>query len=76
MIAMTRFTDRITKPLRDLTKAAKQVDEGNYDFTLKYDKDDEIGILTRHSNSLQPIQKRRSLKWRNWIGRKSGSTIS
>ncbi|MBR3246031.1 MAG: HAMP domain-containing protein [Parasporobacterium sp.] len=42
-----RFTRRITKPLRDLTEAAKQWDEGNYDFSLEYDKDDEIGILTR-----------------------------
>jgi len=47
IIAMMRFTGRITKPLRDLTEAAKQVDEGNYDFSLEYDKDDEIGVLTR-----------------------------
>lgn len=47
IIAMMRSTGRITKPLRDLTEAAKQVDKGNYDFSLTYDKDDEIGILTR-----------------------------
>ena len=47
IIAMMRFTGRMTKPLRDLTEAAKQVDEGNYDFSLEYDKDDEIGVLTR-----------------------------
>ena len=47
MIAMRRFTGRITKPLHDLTEAAKQVDEGNYDFSAEYDKDDEIGTLTR-----------------------------
>ena len=47
IIAMIRFTGSITKPLADLTEAAKQVNEGNYDFTLKYDKDDEIGLLTR-----------------------------
>ena len=46
VFATMRFTGRITKPLRDLTEAAKQVDEGNYDFSLEYDKDDEIGILT------------------------------
>ena len=45
--AMMRFSGRITKPLRDLTEAAKKVDEGHYDFSLDYDKDDEIGILTR-----------------------------
>ena len=47
IIATMRFTRRITKPLRDLTEAAKQLDEGNYEFSLEYDKDDEIGILTR-----------------------------
>ena len=42
-----RFTERITKPLQDLTKVAEQIGEGNYDHTLDYDEDDEIGILTR-----------------------------
>ncbi len=41
------FTGRLTKPLRELTKAAKRVDEGDYGFTLEYDKNDEIGVLTR-----------------------------
>ncbi len=41
------FTGRLTKPLRDLTKAAKRVDDGDYGFTLDYDKNDEIGVLTR-----------------------------
>ena len=47
IVAMMDYTGRFTKPLTDLSEAAKQVDEGNYDFTLTYDKDDEIGILTR-----------------------------
>ena len=47
IIVMIRSTDQITKPLRDLIEAAKQVGKGNYDFSLEYDKDDEIGILTR-----------------------------
>ena len=66
IIAMMRFTGRITKPLSDLTEAAKQVDEGNYDFTLDYDKDDEIGILTRsfkqHAvNTKEKITKARKM---------------
>ena len=40
------YTRRITKPLEELTYAAEQVDRGNYDFTLNYDEDDEIGRLT------------------------------
>ena len=42
-----RYTRRITKPLQDLTKVAEQIDEGNYDYTLDYNGDDEIGVLTR-----------------------------
>ncbi len=45
-ILVTRFAQHITKPLTDLTNAAKQIDEGNYDITLDYNKDDEIGVLT------------------------------
>lgn len=41
------YTRRITKPLDQLTKAAKQVEEENYDLDLSYDKDDELGRLTR-----------------------------
>ena len=44
---MARFTRKITKPLRELTKVAEQIGEGNYDHTLTYDENDEIGVLTR-----------------------------
>lgn len=47
-----RLTGRITKPLRDLTGAAEQVNEGNYDFELSYDGKDEVGILTRTFRNL------------------------
>ena len=38
---------RITKPIKDLTQAADMVDNGNYELKLEYDKDDEIGRLTK-----------------------------
>ena len=38
---------RVTKPLKQLTEAAKQADEGNYDFTLEYNGNDEVGVLTK-----------------------------
>jgi diguanylate cyclase (GGDEF)-like protein len=41
-----RYTKRITKPLEDLTAAAEQVNRGNYDLSLDYDGDDEVGRLT------------------------------
>ena len=41
-----RLTDHITRPLRELTEAAGQLNAGNYDFELNYTGDDEVGILT------------------------------
>ena len=41
-----RLTNRITKPLLELTEAAGQVNAGNYDFELNYSGNDEVGILT------------------------------
>ena len=40
------YTKRITGPLEKLTRAAKQVDAGNYDVDLEYDGNDEVGRLT------------------------------
>jgi diguanylate cyclase (GGDEF)-like protein len=37
----------ITKPLKQLTEAAIQTDQGNYDFTLDYNGKDEVGTLTK-----------------------------
>ena len=64
IIGMIRFTGRLTKPLGDLTAAAKQVDEGNYEFTLEYDKDDEIGILTHTFKQLAANTKEKITKAR------------
>ena len=46
-VLVMAFVGRITRPLRDLTKAAEQVGEGNYDLALPYDGKDEVGKLTR-----------------------------
>ena len=47
-VLLTHFvTTRVTRPLKQLTEAAKQADEGNYDFTLEYKGKDEVGTLTR-----------------------------
>ena len=45
-------TRRITRPLEELTWAAEQVDQGKYDFVLTYDREDEIGRLTRSFKTL------------------------
>ena len=41
------YSGRIVKPLKRLIAAAEKVDRGNYEFSLDYDKDDEVGKLTR-----------------------------
>ena len=45
MIAIS-FSDRITKPLKKLSEAAEQVNNGNYNIDLSYNGDDEVGVLT------------------------------
>ena len=47
IVVTMRITGHITKPLRKLTDAAKQVDNGNYDFEVDYTGDDEVGVLSR-----------------------------
>ncbi|MBQ9522146.1 MAG: diguanylate cyclase [Oscillospiraceae bacterium] len=47
IIMTTQFTDQITAPLGKLTEAAKEVNAGNYDFELDYNRNDEVGILTQ-----------------------------
>ncbi|WP_027205429.1 diguanylate cyclase domain-containing protein [Butyrivibrio fibrisolvens] len=51
-IFMMIYTKRLTSPLEQLTKAAEKVEKGEYDFTLTYDKDDELGRLTRAFQNL------------------------
>lgn len=47
MSALTMiYTRRITRPLEQLTEAAERVNGSNYDFTLEYKGDDEVGRLT------------------------------
>ena len=41
------LANRLTKPLQDLSEAAREVGNGNYDFALEYDRNDEIGAITR-----------------------------
>ena len=41
------YTKRITKPITQLTEAANEIENGNYDVELDYSKDDEVGRLTK-----------------------------
>ena len=56
------LANRITKPLQDLSKAAREVYKGNYDFALEYDKNDEIGGIARSFRKLGAKVKEQSRK--------------
>ena len=43
---------KLTKPLKELTVAAEEINKGNYDVKLKTDSNDEIGVLTTTMNKL------------------------
>ena len=47
----------ITKPIEQLTEAAEQVDKGNFDVNISYDKNDEIGRLTKSFKKLSGNMK-------------------
>ena len=51
LVAM-QFAGYITKPLRELTRAAEQVNAGNYDIELELHRKDEVGILSNTFNDL------------------------
>ena len=46
------FTSRITKPLKELTIAARKINEGDYKVDINYRGNDEIGVLTSTFNQL------------------------
>ena len=46
------YTRHFTKPLRELTEVAEEINEGHYNAKLDYNRDDEIGILTNTVNKL------------------------
>ncbi len=46
ILLTVKVAGRISKPLSDLTEAARQVEAGNYDVSLEARGNDEVGILT------------------------------
>ena len=46
------FSRHFTKPLRELTEVAEEINEGHYEAKLDYKGDDEIGVLTNTVNKL------------------------
>lgn len=52
ILVNTLMTKSIIAPLTGLTQASQEVVRGNYDIKLAYDKNDEIGVLTRSFQQL------------------------
>ena len=46
------YTQKITKPLKELTDAAEKINNGDYNVELNYSENDEIGVLTATTNRL------------------------
>lgn len=46
------YANRFTKPLRELTRAAEEIDKGNYKVKIEYHGNDEIAILSSTFNKL------------------------
>ena len=46
------LTRRFTRPLKELTLAAEEINKGNYQVELKNDRNDEIGVLTKTMSQL------------------------
>ena len=40
------YAGRITRPLKELTQAAEEIERGNYDVAPEYSGNDELGVLT------------------------------
>ena len=57
VVLTMRLAEKITKPLRKLTEAAKQVDEGNYEVELEHSGSDEVAVLSHTFGQLIEHQK-------------------
>ena len=51
-LAASLLSGHITRPIRELTRAAGEVNAGNYDVVLESKTNDEAGILTKAFNKL------------------------
>lgn len=52
LILAFAFASTITKPIRKLSAAARQVAAGNYDINLPVENADELGVLTNDFNEM------------------------
>lgn len=46
------YASKLIRPIKDLTRISKEIDDGNYNVTIDYKRDDEIGELTEVYNAM------------------------
>jgi diguanylate cyclase (GGDEF)-like protein len=52
LVIVLLYSEQITKPLCQLSEAAKQIGKGNYEYKMEYTGTDEVGDLTRSIKTL------------------------
>ena len=62
---------QITKPVKRLTRAVKEIGKGNFDISIEYDSPDEIGQLTQSFNAMA-----RELKGMEYLRKDFISSVS
>ena len=55
LVVILLWVNRITKPLLELASASQKLADGDYDVSLDYTEDDEVGVLT---NSFKQMRYR------------------
>ena len=56
-VIIALIVSRLTKPLKQLSKAAEHLSAGEYDVKLDYDRNDEVGRLTRAFREMRDHMK-------------------
>lgn len=51
-ILMFFATKRISKPIKYISDVTKEVSKGNFDISINYENDDEIGVLAKNFNTM------------------------
>lgn len=60
-ILMFFATKRISKPIKYISDVTKEVSKGNFDISINYESDDEIGLLAKNFNTM--IQEIKNMEY-------------
>ncbi len=66
-IMLLQFTNRMNRQIKDMNQAAKYLAKGNFDKTIRVDRNDELGELMESFNHMAEELKRSEIMKRNFI---------